>query len=66
MKIANIPLSQQAKLLRVLEEYQFERVGCSKTKQVDVRFVSATNAPLKQLIEEGKFRQDLLYRLNTN
>ncbi|MCW8832601.1 MAG: sigma-54 dependent transcriptional regulator [Colwellia sp.] len=64
-EIANIPLSQQAKLLRVLEEYEFERVGCSKTKQVDVRFVSATNAPLMQLIDEGKFRQDLLYRLNT-
>jgi len=64
-EIANIPLAQQAKLLRVLEEHQFERVGCSKTKQADVRLISATNAPLKQLIEEGEFRQDLLYRLNT-
>ncbi|MCJ8273067.1 MAG: sigma-54 dependent transcriptional regulator [Psychrosphaera sp.] len=64
-EIANIPLSQQARLLRVLEEHQFEKVGSSKTQQVDVRLVSATNASLMQLIEEGKFRQDLLYRLNT-
>lgn len=64
-EIANIPLSQQAKLLRVLEEHQFERVGSSKTQQIDVRLVSATNAPLAQLIQDGQFRQDLLYRLNT-
>jgi len=64
-EIANIPLSQQAKLLRVLEEHQFEKVGSSKTQQVDVRIVSATNASLSQMIEQGTFRQDLLYRLNT-
>ena len=64
-EIANIPISQQAKLLRVLEEHQFEKVGSSKTKQADVRLVSATNADLMKLIEEGHFRQDLLYRLNT-
>jgi len=64
-EIANISLAQQAKLLRVLEESQFEKVGSSKTQQVDVRLVSATNAELSQLIEQGKFRQDLLYRLNT-
>jgi DNA-binding NtrC family response regulator len=64
-EIANIPLSQQAKLLRVLEEKQFEKVGSAKTQQVDVRLVSATNASLDTLITEGKFRQDLLYRINT-
>ncbi|KGJ92274.1 sigma-54-dependent transcriptional regulator [Colwellia psychrerythraea] len=64
-EIANIPLSQQAKLLRVLEEKQFEKVGSAKTQQVDVRLVSATNASLAELISQGKFRQDLLYRINT-
>ena len=64
-EIANIPLSQQAKLLRVLEEQQFEKVGSSKTQQANVRLVSATNADLSQLIAQGHFRQDLLYRLNT-
>jgi len=64
-EIANIPLSQQAKLLRVLEEKQFEKVGSAKTQQVDVRLVSATNASLDALITAGKFRQDLLYRINT-
>lgn len=64
-EIANIPLSQQAKLLRVLEEQQFERVGSSKTQQVDVRLISATNACLEELVAQGEFRQDLLYRLNT-
>lgn len=64
-EIANIPLSQQAKLLRVLEEQQFERVGSSKTLKVDVRIVSATNADLETLVTEGEFRRDLLYRLNT-
>lgn len=64
-EIANIPLSQQVKLLRVLEEKQFEKVGSAKTQQVDVRLVSATNALLDDLIAQGKFRQDLLYRINT-
>ena len=64
-EIANISLPQQAKLLRVLEEHQFEKVGSSKTQQVDVRLISATNANLPELIDNGRFRQDLLYRLNT-
>ena len=64
-ELANIPLSQQAKLLRVLEEQQFERVGSSKTQQADVRIISATNACLDSLIAGGGFRQDLYYRLNT-
>lgn len=64
-EIANISLAQQAKLLRVLEEHQFEKVGSSKTQQVDVRLISATNGNLPELIADGNFRQDLLYRLNT-
>lgn len=64
-EIANVSLAQQAKLLRVLEEHQFEKVGSSKTQQVDVRLISATNANLPEFIETGRFRQDLLYRLNT-
>ncbi|MCB1607724.1 MAG: sigma-54-dependent Fis family transcriptional regulator [Xanthomonadales bacterium] len=64
-EIGNIPLSQQAKLLRVLEDGEFERVGSSRTVAVDVRMVSATNADLDALIGEARFRQDLLFRLNT-
>jgi DNA-binding NtrC family response regulator len=64
-EIANVPLSQQPKLLRVLETGEFERVGSSKTHQVDVRIVSASNAHLKAEVEAGRFRQDLLFRLNT-
>lgn len=64
-EIANIPLSQQAKLLRVLEQRQYEKLGCSKTQQADVRIVSATNALLPELVQQGAFRQDLWYRLNT-
>lgn len=64
-EIGNIPLSQQAKLLRVVEECQYERVGSSKTHSVDVRLVSATNANLSELVDSGGFRQDLLYRLNS-
>jgi DNA-binding NtrC family response regulator len=64
-EIGNIPISQQAKLLRVLESQQFEKVGASKTQQVDTRVIAATNADIEALIKAGKFRQDLLYRLNT-
>lgn len=64
-EIANIPLAQQGKLLRVLEEHSFEKVGSSKTQKADVRIISATNADLTQMINDGFFRQDLLYRLNT-
>jgi DNA-binding NtrC family response regulator len=64
-EIANIGLPQQAKLLRVLEERQFERVGSSKTQRIDVRLISATNADLNALVDTETFRQDLLYRLNT-
>jgi len=64
-EIANVPLSQQAKLLRVLESGEMERVGSSQTKRVDVRIISATNADLNQEVSAGRFRQDLLFRLNT-
>jgi DNA-binding NtrC family response regulator len=64
-EIANIPLSQQAKLLRVLESGEMERVGSSQTRKVDVRVISATNADLNQETAAGRFRQDLLFRLNT-
>lgn len=63
-EIGNLPLEQQAKILRVIEEGAFERVGSSTTKRVDVRFVSATNANLASEVTAGRFRQDLLYRLN--
>lgn len=64
-EISNVPLPQQTKLLRVVETGEFERVGSSKTRTVDVRLFSATNADLKQEVAAGRFRQDLLFRLNT-
>jgi DNA-binding NtrC family response regulator len=64
-EIANIPLSQQARLLRVLEDGQYEKLGSSRTEQTDVRVLSATNADVHAEIAEGRFRSDLLYRLNT-
>jgi DNA-binding NtrC family response regulator len=64
-EIANLPLALQAKLLRVLETGEMERVGSSRTRRVDVRILSATNANLHADSAEGRFRQDLLYRLNT-
>jgi len=64
-EIANVPLNLQAKLLRVLEVGEMERVGSSKTKRVDARVISATNANLADEVHNGRFRQDLLFRLNT-
>jgi DNA-binding NtrC family response regulator len=64
-EIANLTASQQAKILRVLETGEFERVGSSKTKRADVRILSATNADLLSDIESGRFREDLYFRLNT-
>jgi len=64
-EIANISQGLQAKLLRTLETGEFERVGSSKTRRVDVRIFSATNADLSAAVAEGRFRQDLLFRLNT-
>src|ERR1041385_4095819 len=64
-EIANVPMRQQAKLLRVLETGEMERVGSSRTRQVDVRVFSATNADLRAACASGNFREDLLFRLNT-
>jgi len=64
-EIANVPLNLQPKLLRVLETGDFERVGSSRTRQVNVRIISATNSNLAEEVGGGRFRQDLLFRLNT-
>lgn len=64
-EIANVPYKQQAKLLRVLETGELQRVGSTKARRVDVRVVSATNADVAEAVSEGGFREDLLYRLNT-
>ena len=64
-EIANIPLSQQAKLLRVLETGEYEVLGSSKTQRTDVRIISATNGDVNAMIGKDEFREDLLYRLNT-
>jgi DNA-binding NtrC family response regulator len=64
-EIGNVPVSQQAKLLRIIESGEFERVGSSRTQRADVRIVTATNANLTDLVAQGRFRQDLLFRLNT-
>jgi DNA-binding NtrC family response regulator len=63
-EVGDLPLDVQVKLLRVLQEREFERVGGVETVKVDVRLVSATHRDLEQLINDGKFREDLYYRLN--
>jgi transcriptional regulator with PAS, ATPase and Fis domain len=63
-EIAEIPVEMQVKLLRALQESEFERVGGIKTLKVDVRLITATNRDLKKEIAEGRFREDLFYRLN--
>jgi len=62
-EIGELPLELQAKLLRVLQSGEFERVGSSETRRVDVRIVAATNCDLKKAVEDGRFRDDLFYRL---
>ncbi|MGQ0384772.1 MAG: sigma-54-dependent transcriptional regulator [Gammaproteobacteria bacterium] len=64
-EIGNVPPAQQARLLRALETGEFERVGSSRTQSADVRVVSATNADLPAMIRDGRFREDLLFRINT-
>ena len=63
-EIGDLPLDLQPKLLRVLEEQEFERVGSAHTIRSDVRVIAATNRPLEELVEAGEFRADLYYRLN--
>jgi DNA-binding NtrC family response regulator len=64
-EIANVPMNQQAKLLRVIETGEFERVGSSRTLRANVRIISATNSNPYEEVAAGRFRQDLLFRLNT-
>jgi DNA-binding NtrC family response regulator len=64
-EIGNMPASVQARLLRVLETREFERLGSSRTRRIDVRLLSASNADLHAEVEQGRFRRDLLFRLNT-
>src|SRR6202795_2586142 len=64
-EIGDMPLELQPKLLRVLQEREFEAVGCTRTTQVDVRVVVATNRDLRQMVRDREFREDLYYRLNT-
>ena len=64
-EIGNVPPAQQARLLRALETGEFERVGSSRTQRADVRVVSATNASLSAMIGDGRFREDLYFRINT-
>jgi DNA-binding NtrC family response regulator len=63
-EVGTMPMSLQMKLLRVLQEREFERLGNSRTIKVDVRIVAATNADLQKMVKEGTFREDLFYRLN--
>jgi len=63
-EVGDIPLEVQSKLLRVLQEHEFERLGSTRTQQVDVRVIAATHRDLKQMVEEGTFRSDLYYRLH--
>jgi len=64
-EISNLPIGLQSKLLKAIQEKQVNRVGSNKIINVDIRLICASNLPLRQLVDEGKFRQDLLYRINT-
>ncbi len=63
-EIGDLPIDLQVKLLRVLQEKEIKPVGSNKSKKINVRFITATNRDLKKMVEEGKFREDLYYRIN--
>jgi DNA-binding NtrC family response regulator len=64
-EISNIPIELQAKLLSAIQERKISRVGSNKVKDINIRLISATNSDLNKLVQEGRFRQDLIYRINT-
>lgn len=64
-EIGNLSLPMQSKLLTAIEKRQISRLGSTQTVPIDVRLICATNADIRQMVEDGNFRQDLLYRINT-
>src|SRR5690606_11721715 len=63
-EVGELPLNLQAKLLKVIQEKKVTRIGGTQTKQIDFRIIASTNRDLQEMVKEGKFREDLFYRLN--